>query len=402
MITVAEAQVIVMETVSDFGVEQVPLSDASGRILRETIVADRPMPPYDRVTMDGIAISFQSLGVENSNFEIEGIAPAGALQMALSDQQKCIEVMTGAVLPTGTDTVIPYEWLDIQGREVKLLKKEIRFGQNVHQVGSDGKPGVELLSPHTLIDAPEVGVCATVGKSRLLVSKVPRVMIVSTGDELVDVEQQPLPHQIRKSNVHQLSAMLRSFGIQAELQHLDDNKEAIQSGLEEALQRMDVILLSGGVSMGKFDFIPDMLTSNGVTCHFHKVAQRPGKPFWFGTHPQGATIFAFPGNPVSSFMCAHVYLLPWLRACLQGKITNSLFAKLGEDVTFKPSLNYFLQVKLTIDHHGILLAMPMFGNGSGDLSNLALADAFIHLPAEEDLFRSGDAYPIIPFRPLFF
>lgn len=393
MITVEEALEIIFYHQVDFGTEKVPLDKANGKILRESIVADRDFPPFDRVTMDGIAIHYETFKDGARGFSIAGEAPAGSPRETLKETSQCLEVMTGAVLPQGTDTVIRYEDVEIKEGIAQLLLEEIKFCQNVHFQGIDRKEGDQILNEGILLGAAQLGVCATVGQDPVMVSRIPKTLIISTGDELVEVHETPAPHQIRKSNIAQLQALLADFKVTPDTLHLTDDYEEILSKLKGAIVEYDLILLSGGVSKGKYDFLPKALSELGVEKLFHKIKQRPGKPFWFG-RKANCFVFAFPGNPVSSFMCANRYLRPWLAECLQQNIQRPEFAKLAEEVAFKPDLTYFLEVQLRSNTKGVLEAHPVKGNGSGDLANLVDADAFIQLPQGRDVYEAGGVYPI--------
>ncbi len=398
MITVEEARTLVFNSVPNFGTETVFLMDAIGRVLQDTLIADRDFPPFNRVTMDGIAIRFADFAAGNRRFKIFAVGAAGQPQMHLSDSNTCVEIMTGAILPTGADTIIRYEDLQIEDEYALVKVEAIRDGQNVHRQGSDRPQGSELLRPGYQINAAAIGIAATIGKDQLSVSKLPKVMIISTGDELVDVNTQPLPHQIRKSNVFQLQAGCQSFGITADYQHLNDDLEEIKKMLKIILNEYDAVLLSGGVSKGKFDFLPEAMNQLGVQKLFHKIKQRPGKPFWFGQYPEGATVFAFPGNPVSSFMCAQVYFIPWLQKSIGLAQPEPKHAILTAPIYFKPDLTYFAQVKINMNNTGELLATPMEGNGSGDLANLVEANAFLEVPRGSDVFAAGTVLPFIEIK----
>ena len=393
MITVEEALEIIFYHQVDFGTELVSLNNAAGKILRESVTADRDFPPFDRVTMDGIAIHYQAFKNGSVSFVIEGEAPAGLPVVSLKDPGKCLEVMTGAVLPEGTDTVVRYEDVEIRDGIAKILIEEIRFQQNVHFQGMDRKQGDPIFRDGIALGPAQLGVCATVGQDPIQVSRTPKALIISTGDELVEVHEIPAPHQIRKSNIAQLRALLDIFKITPDTLHLTDDYDEILTKLKNAVDDYDLILLSGGVSKGKYDFLPKALDELGVEKLFHKIRQRPGKPFWFG-RKEHCFVFAFPGNPVSSFMCANRYLRPWLAACLQQKIQQPEFAKLAEEVAFKPDLTYFLEVQLRSNTQGVLEAHPVKGNGSGDLANLVDADAFIQLPQGRNVYEAGGVYPV--------
>ena len=397
MITVEEALKIVLTHTTDFGTESVPLDQAYGRILREPIVADRDFPPYDRVTMDGIAIKFEEFKGGRRDFHIEGTAAAGEEQKTLNDSKSCLEVMTGSVMPANADTVIRYEDIVIENDVASIREDAITYRQNIHFKGEDRKQGDIVIHPGKRISSSEVGVCATVGSSNVQVARLPRTIIISTGDELVDIDEKPQAHQIRRSNVYRLSTVLRHYHIPVTTAHLMDDKELIKSELEKYVNEYELLILSGGVSKGKFDFLPEALEMAGVKKLFHKIKQRPGKPFWFGVHPH-ATVFAFPGNPVSSFMCMQQYFISWLNRSLGENDKPVPRAVLTEEVTFKPDLTYFLEVAVDYGKDGTIRATPVKGNGSGDLANLVDAEAFIVLPMGRDTFAEGEVFPLLFYR----
>ncbi len=400
MISVPQADTIIREHALPFPNTLLPLDEAIGRVLREDIHADRDMPPYDRVAMDGIALRHQAYASGRRTFHITGVAAAGAPQLHLSKDEHCIEVMTGAMLPTGADTVIRYEDLQIENGKASLQVERVEARQNIHTQGLDRSLGDRVIEAGKVISAAEVGVAATVGKSLLRVAEVPKTIVVSSGDELVDVSQTPLPYQIRKSNVHRLLATLRGWGIQADSAHLADDKEHMREALEKMLEHYKILLLSGGVSKGKFDYLPEVLKDLGLEKLFHKVSQRPGKPFWFGRSAEGAMVFALPGNPVSSFLCTLRYFRPWLDECLGLGEKEPPRAILTRALTFRPELTYFPQVKISITSQGVIEAEPVVGHGSGDLANLVDADAFLELPPDREVFPAGEAFPFWPYRNL--
>ncbi|MFK8102591.1 MAG: molybdopterin molybdotransferase MoeA, partial [Saprospiraceae bacterium] len=380
MITVAAAQDIILSTTKDFGTESLPLAASLGKVLREDLTADRDFPPYDRVTMDGIAIHWDSFDQGSRSFPIAGIAAAGAPPLSLANPATCLEVMTGSILPAGVDTVIRYEDLNLEDQVAHLTVDSVKKGQNIHRQGEDRQRGDLLVTQGRIISSAEIGVAATIGKTHLKTSRLPKTIIISTGDELVEIDQKPLAHQIRKSNIHQLAAILKTQQITADTFHLNDELDEILVQLERIVQNYEVVLLSGGVSKGKFDFLPSALEKLGVKKLFHRIQQRPGKPFWFGQHPSGTVVFALPGNPVSSFLCTHRYFLPWLRQSVGLPVAPAKFAVLQKSIDFKPDLTYFLEVKISYSPEGQILALPIRGNGSGDLANLVDADAVIELP----------------------
>ncbi len=401
MISIEQAIKIIASESRDFGIVSIPLDQSAGRILRDPVYADRDFPPYDRVAMDGIAIRFKDYHHGIRKFTIAGMAAAGEPQKQNDTPGQCLEVMTGSTMPLGLDTVVPYEWIHIIGNEAIIQKEEVNFLQNIHLKGTDRSKGDLILNPGIVISPVDVGVCATVGMKSLSVSRLPKTVVISSGDELVDIDCDPLPHQIRKSNVYQIKTALQHYKAEVSTEHLADNLKECIMKMDEFISNFEILIISGGISKGKFDFIPQALETIGVEKLFHSVSQRPGKPFWFGKHPSGTIVFAFPGNPVSSFLCMQKYFIPWLENGLKKDCTFQPYAKLTEDVKFTRDLTYFLEVKLECSTSGELLARPFKGSGSGDLANLADADAFIELPKGQDLYKKETAYPVIPYRYLF-
>jgi molybdopterin molybdotransferase len=270
--------------------------------------------------------------------------------------------------------------------------------QNVHQQGSDRQASDLLIPPDTLLSPAEIAVIATVGKTKVQIAQTPRVAIISTGDELVCISEMPLPHQIRQSNSFMLQAALQKQGVSAERFHLHDDKNALLTEVKDLLSRFDVLIFSGGVSKGKADFVPEVLTELGVQKLFHEVAQRPGKPFWFGRLVNGPVVFALPGNPVSTFVCFYKYVQPWVRASLGTAAAIMPRAVLQQEVFFKPDLTYFLPVKVGVGTSGMLTAKPITTGGSGDFAGLLYADGFLELPRHQNVFSAGEVYPLFSFR----
>ena len=395
MISVVQALQTVLNSCHNFGIEEIPFLKSMGRILKEEIVADRDFPPFNRVSMDGISIDYQQFKNGRRVFKIEGIQAAGSRQITLKDPKNCIEVMTGAILPNHTNTVIRYEDVTLEDGIATVNIDLIKEGQNSHNKGKDRKVNDLLITQNTKISAAEMGVLATVGKSVVKVAKQPKVMIVSTGDELVGVDQIPLEYQIRRSNVFTLVSLLERLNITSETSHISDDKLIIKSKIESYLLEYDVVLFSGAVSKGKYDFLPEIFEELKVYKKFHKVMQRPGKPFYFGK-TDTCTVFGFPGNPISTFVNCLAYFYPWYHRSVGLEILEEM-AILGEDVSFVPNLDYFLQVALE-NKSGNLVAFPVSANGSGDLASLANTDAFMQLPKDATEFKKGEVYPILKYR----
>lgn len=395
-ISVKEATSIILNNTEIFGVETIPLTNTLSRVLKESVFADRDFPPFDRVSMDGIAISKASFDKGIRSFKIEDIQAAGKAQISLINPDYCIEAMTGAILPLNTHAVIPYEQVTIENGIAKVLIDEISYFKNIHPKGFDKKENELLISENTIIGAAEIGVLATVGKTHVKVAKQPRIAIIATGDELVNVNQTPKPFQIRKSNVYSVLALLNELNLDADLFHLNDDKAALLKEIDQILKDFDILIFSGGVSKGKFDFLPQVLEELEVKKCFHSVKQKPGKPFWFGKKGS-KTIFAFPGNPVATFLNFIKYFKPWYLKSVGLDFESNNLAILEEDFTFKSDLTYYLQVKIS-NKFGMLFAKPIIGNGSADLVNLVEADGFLELTAEKSEFKKGSSLPYLPYR----
>lgn len=395
MITSNEALSIILRQRFPIATMEIAIEEALHYFLKEDIRADRDFPPFDRVSMDGIALDIARFEQGQRSFTIENVQAAGSPQLSLQQAEHCIEVMTGAVLPKNTNVVIPYEQVKIEGKTATILKDELTYFKNIHKKGLDRAKDSVLIPKNRKISAAEIGIMATVGKTTVQVIKPPKVLIVSTGNELVDIPENPLPHQIRRSNVYMLKGLLQQLQIRPEIAHLPDTKEEIVVRIAGYIQQYNVLIFSGSVSKGKYDFLPDVLRDLGVKKLFHKVAIRPGKPFWFGVK-NCLPVFAFPGNPVSTFIGCIKYFFPWYyKICEIAPAKEK--AVLTEDFEFKRPLTYFLQV--TLQHiNGELFATPKKGKGSGDLANLVDADAFLELPGERTNFKKGDSYPLLRYR----
>ena len=379
---------------------KVDLQKAIGKVLNEDIYADRDFPPFDRVTMDGIAINYSAFESGQRIFSIEKTIAAGMSKSALEDGAKCVQIMTGAIMPDGVDTVIRYEDITIVDEVTTINEEAIRAKQNVHFKGIDKKQGDIILSKGKLLGAPEMNIAAAVGKDELEVLIPPKAMIITTGDELVAIHEKPEAHQIRRSGNYGVRALIENWGAETEMLHLPDDKKLMIDALSAVIKNYQMVVLTGGVSKGKFDYLPEVMEDLGVKKHFHKVKQRPGKPFWFGTAKNGTTVFALPGNPVSSFMCAAVYIRHWLCESLSLN-TKTQHVVLKEGVSFPKPFTYFMECITSFNEQGQLEALPSRGNGSGDFANMVDADGFIVLPAEMDRFEKGQVYPFISYRNKF-
>jgi molybdopterin molybdotransferase len=340
--------------------------------------------------MDGIAIRYSDWHDGIREFRISGIQRAGEPAKSVAESGTALEVMTGAVCPLGADLVIPYEEIHISDNKAQIIpNSSIAQGQHIHKKGTDKHLGEMLVPVGTKLNAAHLAIAASCGAVMLKVIALPKVCIISTGDELVDPLVEPKDYQIRRSNAYALKALLQPYGIEADLVHAMDNAASLEQTILGALHNYDVILMSGGVSKGKFDLVPEVLQGLGVRQVFHKIAQKPGKPLWFGVHPT-CTVFGFPGNPVSTYLCAIRYFIPWLQRGMQWMLAP-LRATCSTGMVLKGTLTQFVQVQLQ-PHGARWMATWIIGKGSGDFANLGRADGFLEIPATKKSIEPGDEF----------
>ena len=391
MITPAEADLLIGQNLQCLPIESLPLAQCAGTVLRENIYAERDQPPFDRVAMDGVALASHAAQSGTRAFRIQATQAAGEPPLTLAATADCIEVMTGGVLPVGCDSVIPVERILVASGCATLSDgPRVEPWQNVHRRGTDTRQGDLLLTAGVKLRAPEIAIAASAGMARIRVSSQPMLAVISTGNELVEPGEPVLAHQIRRSNAYAIVSALREHGFQRVADdHLRDDAEELRERLGFHLKTHDVLVLSGGVSVGKFDLVPGVLESLGVRTIFHKVAQRPGKPLWFGVGPSGTAVFGLPGNPVSTLVCFTRYVLPALLGSLGHSPRPAERIALGAPVTFNPPLSYFLPVRIEQDDWGRLWAQPSPTNGSGDYTALAGTDGFVELPPGPNTYPKG-------------
>jgi molybdopterin molybdotransferase len=381
LISPAEAEALIRAHAAPLPAASLPLTELVGAVLREHLVADFDQPPFDRVTMDGIAFAFAAYERGRRSFRIAGTQAAGAPPLALRDHEQCLEVMTGAMLPTDCDCVVPVEKISVADGVAQLAADAAPESRsNIHERGTDSRRGDELLQSGTRLGPAEVAVLAANGRTHALVSRSPRIVVISTGDELVEPGKPLAEWQIHRSNVYAVMAALQRRGFaQPTLDHLPDDPGILRARLAAHLQSHDVLILSGGVSMGRFDYVPQVLAELDVRVVFHKVAQRPGKPLWFGVGPAGQTVYALPGNPVSTLVCLGRYVFAGLETSLSASPRAAEPVALAERFVVKPALTMFVPVQIGFAQ-GQRQAVVKPTRGSGDFTSLIGTDGFVELP----------------------
>lgn len=380
LLGVVEADQRIRAHMPSFASERLPLDAVMGRVLRQTVQAERDQPPFDRVMMDGIAIALGNS--ELRAFRAGGRQLAGMSGQTLARPGDCIEVTTGAPLPGGCDCVIPIEQTRREGEQFVLTEGCTPvLRQSIHAQGSDCRQGAFLLAPGVRIRAPEMAVLAANGVAAVAVARMPSIAIIATGDELAEVDQPLAPGQIRRSNDRALGTMLAARGFHdVALTRVSDDLAATTAKLASLLATRQVLVLSGGVSMGQRDYVPAALRALGVTEVLHRIAQRPGKPMWFGVGAQGQVIFGLPGNPVSALVCAVRYLLPALERAIGLIATPPMPVALAATVGTHPLLTGFVPVRVHHDGQGRAWAQPVPSHTSGDFSLLPQTHGVVELP----------------------
>ena len=392
MLTTAEASAAILAAMPEFPAATTTLDAAVGKVLRQPVIAERDQPPFDRVMMDGIALKHADFASGRREFPIQAMQAAGDPALKL-EAGHCIEIMTGASLPGNSDCIVPVERLSV-GDGVATIEQSYAAEQHqfIHPRASDHAAGTELLTTGKRITPMDVAVIASAGLTEVETGKAPVVRIVSTGNELVAPGADIEPHQVRLSNGPAMQAMLAQHGyVDCSQDHIVDERAELRERIAKHLALADVLILSGGVSMGKADYVPEVLAELGVEVVFHKISQRPGKPMWFGMGRDQQAVFALPGNPVSALVCCRQYVIPALDAASLATTRPPEFASLSADIRFEPDLTCFQPVRLVSNAAGQLLAMPVKTNTSGDFTALSATDGYVELAKEQSYFAAGSA-----------
>jgi len=397
MLTTTEALEAVLAATPTFPTETVAATEATGRVLRQIVRAERSQPPFDRVMMDGIAIAWSDYDNGQRSFPIQAMQAAGDEVLPLEGGQ-CIEIMTGASLPLNANCIVPVERIDVSGKVAEIDPSyEVKKDRFVHPEGSDFAKGAHLLTPGKRISPMDIAIIASCGETAVDVASDPVIRVISTGNELVAAGDAIEPHQIRMSNGPAVLALLASHGHRrTEHDHIVDDIDTLRERLSIHLAEADVVVLSGGVSMGKADYVPQVLADLGVQVVFHKVSQRPGKPLWFGKGPDDQLVFALPGNPVSALVCCRQYVIPALDRASGATPKPPEFAAIASNVSFEPALTCFQPVKLMSNAAGQTLALPVKTNTSGDFASLSATDGYVELAKTQSEFPAGS--PVVLHR----
>jgi len=394
VLSVAEALAAVLDATPVLEAEDVPLMDAGGRVAAAPVVSSRAVPAAANSAMDGFAVRAEDVGRAGARLRIVGSVPAGHVHAGEIQAGTAVKIFTGSVVPPGADTVVRVEDTETNG-EVVTITTAVRHRANVREAGEDVALGAEVLREGDVLGPADVGVLASIGQATVRVRRRPRVAILSTGAELVEIEETPGPGQVVNSNAYALATAVRDAGAEPwVLPLVRDRFEDIRDRLAKA-QAADVVLSTGGVSVGEYDFVKEALDALGVRRAFWKVAQKPGKPLTFGRR-DACLFFGLPGNPVSALVCFWVYAWPALRR-MAGHTAIHLpirDATLAVDVRKRPALTEFVRVRLGEGEHG-LVATPARSQSSGVLTGAAQGAGLLVAPSGAELLAAGSRAPVI-------
>jgi len=394
VIPVGEALATVCAAAPVLGGERVPLAQALGRVAAADVVSARSVPAAANSAMDGFAVRHADLNGAPVRLRIVGVEPAGSVIDTPVVPGTAVKLFTGSVIPPGADSVVRVE--DTEERDGMVLVRAVpAAGANVRAAGEDIRPGQVVVAAGTPIGPADVGVLASIGCAALVVHRRPRVAILPTGAELVEVDETPGPGQVVNSNAYTLAAAAREAGAEPVVLPITRDRAAdIRAAIETALEA-DVVLTSGGVSVGELDLVKDALAAAGVERIFWQVAQKPGRPLVFGRRGE-RLVFGLPGNPVSALVCFYLYVRPALRR-MQGHRRLHLpvvHAALAGSVRKAKALTEFVRVRLAETPDGPV-ATALAAQGSGVLSALGSGAALLVGPAELLELPAGRRFPVV-------
>ena len=397
MIPVESALEIVLSRARPLPAEEIDFTGAPGRILREDATADTDLPPFRRSAVDGFAVRASDTASVPVRLQLVGSVPAGTYPEFRIGPGETASIMTGAPVPEGADAVQMVEQSS-EGPEGVVLLSSVTPGQNVAPQGAEVRRGEVVLRSGTRLDAAAVAVAATVGKTRLLVGRRPTVSVAATGDELVHPSKTPGPGQIRNSNGFSLLAQCRSAGIDARYLGVAEDSEASLRGFIQRGLETEVLLLSGGVSMGRYDLVEKVLAELGIEILVDAVALKPGKPLVFGVAEDGKLVFGLPGNPVSTMVTFELFVRTAL-ARLEGAhhpVREILRARLLDSLTNRGPRRAYLPGWLRAGDDGELVAEPIPTKGSADIVAFSKANALLIVPEDQDRLESGEPVSVYP------
>lgn len=400
MISVEEARELIENEARAAEIQEIDLTESTGLVVAEDISADRDYPPFHRSTMDGYALSSADFNSHHTDsYRVTQDIFAGSTGQPIG-RGECARIMTGAPVPEGADAVIRRE----DSSPVNGDRNMVRFSidrlppwKDISRRGEDVTAGSLLISSGTWCSPPLVNTLASLGRERIRMRLPPTTTILTTGDEILPLNRTPLNHQIRDSNSFTLRAFLKEYRIEARFPGIvPDDKSRLSKAIEEGLHS-NILILTGGVSMGDADYVPEILASLGVRNIFHRVRVKPGKPLWFGRGDEGV-VFGLPGNPVACQVGFKLFIEPYIRRSLGLPPLKPLFLPLAGDIEKKGDREHYIPCRIVGEGESLLQALPF--RGSGDMRATLQSDGVARLPADERLLRSGTILLFFPWRAL--
>jgi molybdopterin molybdotransferase len=391
MINIDEALNLVLSNLPERHVEPIDFRSALGRVLAENLVATSDIPPFRRAAVDGYALRFEDAGTAPARLAYVGEIRAGGGTSIPVGRMETVAIMTGAPVPEGADAVqmVEHSQRSGDGREVVILKP-VKLGENIAPRGAEASTGDLVLEHRRVLGPAEIAVLATFGYTRVKVYTRPRVALIATGDELIDADQAPRADQIRNSNAHSLSGQLAQMGLEADYLGIGrDDKEELRRLMEMGLER-DVLILTGGVSMGEYDFVKDIFEELGLEIFFTKVRMKPGKPTVFARKGD-KLVFGLPGNPVSTFIAFENFVRPAVgRLCgLSRPELPRIQGELLRDMKQTPGRTAFLPAWVSGCENGWTIE-PLRWKGSADIIGFSRCNATVIFPADRDNMQAGE------------
>lgn len=401
MISVSEALEKILNSATLLDPIELPVEKALGYVLVDPVIADRPIPPFNRVAMDGFACRSADFSGDTATFSLIGKIQTGVDSDLVVNTGEAAQVMTGAPCPEGADAVVKIEDATIEENRVTLTAETMKPGLNIAPMGEDAAEGKVLIEAGTQLTTAGIAVCASVGRHKVRVYRKPTLSVMSTGTEIISPDRTPLPHQIRDCNSFTVRVMSEMQDIAANFVGIgEDDEETLSTMIKEGL-KSNILILSGGVSMGEFDYVPKLLAENGVRKIFHKIRVKPGKPVWFGKTESGTYVFGLPGNPVSVQTCFRLFVEPLIRK-LSGKTAphhRFLRLELAESAKSKTTRDNYMPGRFEVIN-GITAIAPVAIRGSGDFSNFEKSDGIFRFPGDIKELPAGSIVEFLPWREI--
>lgn len=385
MIPFDDALDIVLKNAPRMAEQKIRLKEAAGSVLAEDIVSDVDMPPFNKSAMDGYAVRSDDLRTVPVKLEIIEDIPAGNVPTKKIGPGRCARIMTGAPVPEGADTVVMQEYTEDDGHGAITILKPASAGLNICLKSENLKAGDTVLRKGTVIRPSEIALLGAVGKSKVKIVGRPRAAVLATGNEIVAIDTTPSPGQIRNSSSHAVISRLSGEGIETDyLGIAGDDQAALRAALEKGIGEYDIFMVTGGVSVGRYDLVKDQLRQLGMKIHFEKVAVKPGKPTVFGTNGK-CVVFGLPGNPVSTIVLTELFVVPCIRTMMghPEPVRPPIQAVLDEPVSSKGTREVFIPVRLYRNNE-TWRAAPVEYHGSADIVGLSCANALARIPAGTD------------------